>query len=435
VKLKSSGSVIASYRYDALGRRVEKNVGGTVERHILSIWNDPGVVGDLSHVVSVYDGSDVWRQNFVWSDEVDGIQMLEQKDVLDFDTDGNTTEVTRSFYHRNALGSVMEVTDMNQAAVVSYRYDPYGKATITRLGVPQASDPLGNHWTFTGRFLDEESGLLYYRARNNDPTTGRFLQRDPLGYAAGPALYTYARSLPTHLRDPSGLQEGSNFDLYDRPIEVAGGGGPGGAQVAWRTTDEVAAVQRAATAAGITYEVAGWAEVFFDERYYGNVVIDRIEPCKCTKGLSHLVAEADGTITCRYNYTCECVAEITLPEKASVRITTPYPNNQEHWGAVDLGQWDRFVDQLFEHEMEHARKFGNMWEKDKRAGQKITVVGTGGPDPDETVAKGKARQDREVEIRKALRAIADPMHAAELGRDRRNEVGNIHMAWPGTQGK
>jgi len=205
VKLKSSGSVIASYRYDALGRRVEKNVGGTVERYILSIWNDPGVVEDLSHVVSVYDDSDNWKQNFVWSDEVDGIQMLEQKDVLDYDSDGNTTEITRSFYHRNALGSVMEITDMNQAEVVSYRYDPYGKVTITVGGTPQSSDPLGNHWTFTGRFLDEESGLLYYRARYYDPATGRFVQRDPQGYTAGSNLFAYADSDPSTLCDPAGL--------------------------------------------------------------------------------------------------------------------------------------------------------------------------------------------------------------------------------------
>jgi len=204
VKLKSTSALVATYRYDALGRRVEKNVGGSVERHILSIRNDPGVVEDLSQVVSVYDGSDVWKQNFVWSDLVDGIQMLEQKDVLDYDMDGNTTEVTRSFYHRNALGSVMEITDMNQGVVVSYRYDPYGSVTITRLGVQQSSDPLGNHWTFTGRFLDEESGLLYYRARFYCPQVGRFAQRDPLGYLVGPSLFEYAASSPVNLSDPTG---------------------------------------------------------------------------------------------------------------------------------------------------------------------------------------------------------------------------------------
>jgi RHS repeat-associated protein len=184
-------------------------------------------------VVSVYDGSDAWKQNFAWSDEVDGIQMLEQKDVLDFDTDGNTTEVTRSFYHRNALGSVMEITDMNQAVVVSYRYDPYGKVTITRGGTPQSSDPLGNHWTFTGRFLDEEAGLLYYRARYYDPATGRFLQRDPLGYTEAPNLFEYVASNPVLFSDATGLRYTEEDEIqlhgkpppgYDPKKDQAGGG-------------------------------------------------------------------------------------------------------------------------------------------------------------------------------------------------------------------
>jgi len=237
VKDKSSGSVLASYRYDALGRRVEKNVGGAVQRHILS-WSrfsDAGLllstaaktnlseaerIQDLSHVVAVYDDSNNWLQNFVWSDEIDGIQMLEQKDVLDYDTDGNTTEITRSFYHRNALGSVMEITDMNQAEVVSYRYDPYGKVTITVGGTPQSSDPLGNHWTFAGMFLDEESALLYCRARHCDPCTGRFAQRDPLGVAAGPSLFVYVDNRPPNERDPSGLQ-GSHCRLSEYFTEGA----------------------------------------------------------------------------------------------------------------------------------------------------------------------------------------------------------------------
>jgi len=131
--------------------------------------------------------------------------MLEQKDILDYDTDGNTTELTRSYYHANALGSVMEITDANEATVVSYRYDPYGAVTITRGGSPQSTDPLGQHWVFTGRFADEESGLHYFRARYYDSVTGRFLQRDPLGYGAGPNLFEYAESNPIMKVDPLGL--------------------------------------------------------------------------------------------------------------------------------------------------------------------------------------------------------------------------------------
>jgi RHS repeat-associated protein len=132
--------------------------------------------------------------------------MIEQADVLDYDTDTNTSEVTRSFYHINALGSVMEITDMNQATVASYRYDPYGSVTITAGGTPQANDPLGQHWAFTGRLLDAESGLHYYRARYYDSATGRFFQRDPLGHSFGPSLHWYASNNPIMLADPTGLR-------------------------------------------------------------------------------------------------------------------------------------------------------------------------------------------------------------------------------------
>ncbi|WP_415400640.1 RHS repeat-associated core domain-containing protein [Tateyamaria sp. SN3-11] len=38
---------------------------------------------------------------------------------------------------------------------------------------------------FTGGEFDDGKGLYYYRARHYDPALGRFLQSDPLGFAAG----------------------------------------------------------------------------------------------------------------------------------------------------------------------------------------------------------------------------------------------------------
>jgi len=101
----------------------------------------------------------------------------------------------------------MEITDMNEAEVVSYRYDPYGAVTITVGGTPQGSDPLGNPWMYTGRFTDEETGLYYYRARYYSPVTGRFLQRDPLGHRPGANLYEYVASSPLVYLDPRGLDK------------------------------------------------------------------------------------------------------------------------------------------------------------------------------------------------------------------------------------
>ena len=150
-RVKNGGTTVATYKYDALGRRVEKAVtGGVTERYVYA-----GV-----ETIATYDGSNTWKQDFVFGQGIDNVLMLEQADVLDFDSDQNTTETTRSFYHKNALGSVMAITDMNEATAVSYRYDPYGTVTITRGGQTQSSDPLGQHWTYTGRFYDEEMRAL-----------------------------------------------------------------------------------------------------------------------------------------------------------------------------------------------------------------------------------------------------------------------------------
>lgn len=56
---------------------------------------------------------------------------------------------------------------------------------------------------------------MYYRARQYSPATGRFLQRDPLGYGAGPNVFEYVGSLPTCRRDPFGLRPEEDDPLSD----------------------------------------------------------------------------------------------------------------------------------------------------------------------------------------------------------------------------
>ena len=95
VKLKSGGATVATYKYDAAGRRVEKDVnGGATQRYIYS-----GL-----ETIETQDNAGNWKQSFVFRDAIDAVVMLEQADVLDHDGDLNTSETTRSFYHTNALG-------------------------------------------------------------------------------------------------------------------------------------------------------------------------------------------------------------------------------------------------------------------------------------------------------------------------------------------
>ena len=206
------GLLIASYKYDAAGRRVEKTVDSVVERHILS-----GV-----EVIETCNGQTTWKQRFVYGQGIDRVVMLEQADVLDFDGDSNVTELTRNFYHRNALGSVMYISEEDETEAAEYRYTPYGEWTITRGGVTQGSDPLGQDVGYTGRWFDEESSLWQYRARAYSGTIGKFLQRDPTGYDPNPSLYTYVRSNPLNRVDPTGKIDHAMPAHMNPPLEGGG---------------------------------------------------------------------------------------------------------------------------------------------------------------------------------------------------------------------
>lgn len=52
---------------------------------------------------------------------------------------------------------------------------------------------------------ENKSGLYYYRARDYDPVTGRFLQEDPIWFDSGDMnVYRYTWNNPLMWRDPSG---------------------------------------------------------------------------------------------------------------------------------------------------------------------------------------------------------------------------------------
>jgi RHS repeat-associated protein len=84
-------------------------------------------------------------------------------------------------------------------------FDPYGKVTVLDgNGTPRTVNEslYGNPWTFTGRRLDGETGLMQYRARMYDVGLGRFVSRDPAGYVDGYNLLA-AVFVPKGV-DPSG---------------------------------------------------------------------------------------------------------------------------------------------------------------------------------------------------------------------------------------
>lgn len=107
-----------------------------------------------------------------------------------------------SFFHRDRLDSTTAMTGADGTLQRTYTYEPFGQVrSQTDLGGAE------NSVLFAGE-LQDPTGLYHLRARQYDPTSGTFLQRDPLTPALDDpyvGAYVYTNNRPTALVDPLGL--------------------------------------------------------------------------------------------------------------------------------------------------------------------------------------------------------------------------------------
>ena len=196
-KRRGNNSLKAAYSYDGLNRRIRK------------IVYDADGSTELSDTRYLYDG----RQCIEERDENDsqelraryiyGILYIDEpvRMYRDTNSDGDFADVGdyNLYYLQDRLYNVVALTDT--AGVVKERtwYEPYGAPTNRRAsdGDETTTSHFANPYLYTGRRLDEETGLQYNRGRYYDPLLGRFVNRDPILYGGGDMnLYAYVACKP-----------------------------------------------------------------------------------------------------------------------------------------------------------------------------------------------------------------------------------------------
>ena len=104
-----------------------------------------------------------------------------------------------SFVRSDHIGRPVFATDSAGVKVWTAAYLPFGGVRVATGTPPNAR--------FPGQWFQSETGLHQNWMRDYDPTTGRYMQADPLGLVDGASVYGYARQSPGRYVDPRGMQD------------------------------------------------------------------------------------------------------------------------------------------------------------------------------------------------------------------------------------
>lgn len=103
---------------------------------------------------------------------------------------------TPSYFLTDHLRTTRSLTDASGSVSPTLSYDSFGNVT-------GGSAP--SRFTYTGRESDQDTNVLYYRARWYNPKDGRFTSMDPIGFWGSDInLYVYVKNNPAANLEPNG---------------------------------------------------------------------------------------------------------------------------------------------------------------------------------------------------------------------------------------
>lgn len=192
-----------TYGYDIVRRRAVRYVDGVAKKRylydgMLLIAEQDVATGQITHAYT-------WGQSGLVSDRIP-------------DTTGNVLTQSR-FYVFNPSGSTeFLISGTGTVLWGQGRWSPYGQylnavpepppgVIYTRAASPGEIDPPPTPFAFKGQwgaYTDERTGLIRMGVRDYAPTLGRFISRDPSGYAGGVIVYAYCIGDPINFYDPDG---------------------------------------------------------------------------------------------------------------------------------------------------------------------------------------------------------------------------------------
>ena len=174
-----------TFRYDALGRRIEKVFDGRVYRYL---WDGDVILHEWDYAEADRPNTVVTETGEVTLDRPEPVENLITW-VYDSDSYVPTAKIVgdrRYSIISDYIGRPVQAYDDNGNIVWQADYDIYGN--LRNLNGSRQFIPFRQ----LGQYEDEETGLYYNRFRYYDPRIGNYISQDPIRLAGNnPTLYGY----------------------------------------------------------------------------------------------------------------------------------------------------------------------------------------------------------------------------------------------------
>ena len=195
-QVKADNVVTMNYQYNGRGEQVRKHLGAA---NTYTLYDEAG------HWLGDYDSTGAALQQALWMDDL----------PVGLIANGNQLH----YIQPDHLGTPRVVVEVMRNVPV-WRWDMKGEAfgnTVPNQDPDSDATAFVLDMRFPGQRFDAASGLNYNYFRDYDPSTGRYVESDPIGLMGGINTYAYVRGRPLGLSDRLGLVDLNYTPPWDKP--------------------------------------------------------------------------------------------------------------------------------------------------------------------------------------------------------------------------
>jgi RHS repeat-associated protein len=186
------------YTYDADGRLIERRRFSWVSGE-WSLAETTRYLNDGLQCVAEFNASNVLLRRQVWGLDLNGSRggLGGIGGLLWIVSTANGTHYAAP----DGSGNVVALFGTSGTETARYEYGPFGEL-LRMSGTPIAAE---NPWRFSSKRQDPTTDWVHYEFRVYDPSSGRWLSRDPIGEAGGENLYGFVGNDPVNQVDLFGF--------------------------------------------------------------------------------------------------------------------------------------------------------------------------------------------------------------------------------------